>query len=242
MRLRDLAKRVGWRRHVRRCRVWLDLLPDRLLGIDTAPVVAHEQLGFGPDRGCHYEASPWRTLSSILPRQSVSQSDVFIDLGCGKGRIVLVAARYPFRRVIGVELSSEVASVARRNVLKVRGHLACRKVDIVVADLGVYRIPDDVTVAFCFNPVTGELFSQLLTSLNDSLARNPRELRLIYHNPTMQSLLLEAGWRELRRIQIQTNPDFRNDLAVYLSAPRSDTLNDKCHHPSIVFADPPRLA
>ena len=138
--------------------------------------------------------------------------------------MVLLAARYPFPRVVGVDLSPDVAAIARQNVSTVRRHLRCSDVEIVVADLATYEIPDDVTLAFCFNPVTGDLFSRLLTNLNESLARRPRELRLIYHNPTMHSLRREAGWRELRRLEMQTNPDYRNDVAVYVPEPSPNTV------------------
>jgi SAM-dependent methyltransferase len=214
--IRTLAKRVGWRRHVRRGRIWLDQAPDRLLGIDTAGVVPQSQLGFGPDRGNHYEASPWQTLGWVIPRGSVSPADVFVDLGCGKGRVVLLAARFPFRKVIGVELSVEVAEVARRNVARVTKHLVCHDVEIVVGDVAEYLIPDDATIAFGFNTVTGDAFSRLLSHINESLARKPRQFRLIYHNPTMQDQLRQSGWRELRRLKIQSHPDYRNDLVVHV--------------------------
>jgi SAM-dependent methyltransferase len=180
----------------------IDRLPDRVLGIETASQVPQKDLGFDSDR-CWYEASPWRTLSSVLPRDSVSVADVFADFGCGKGRVLLQAARYPFGRVVGVELSPEVAQVARHNVARLRRYLRCRDVEVVTADIVDFPIPNDLSVAFCYNPVRGVLFQRLLENLSESLARNPRPFQLIYHNPTMQHLVMQKGWREERRVVVQ---------------------------------------
>jgi SAM-dependent methyltransferase len=50
-------------------------------------------------------------LKDLLPLDTYT----FIDLGCGKGRALLVASEFPFRAIIGVELSSRLAEIARRN-------------------------------------------------------------------------------------------------------------------------------
>lgn len=212
--LRGIAKRVGWRRHLFHGRLWLDRLPDRMLGIETAARIPQSDLGWGPERGNWYEASPWRTLSSILPRSAISATDVFVDFGCGKGRVLLQAARYPFGRVIGVELSPEVAEIARRNVTRVRRHLACRDVEVVTADVAEFPIPDDMTVAFCFNPATGDVFKRLLDNMGESLRRHPRPFQLLYHNPTMEGLLTTSGWREDRRVMLRRT-DCPWPLVVY---------------------------
>jgi SAM-dependent methyltransferase len=212
--VRTLAKRVGWRRHLFHGRLLLDRLPDRVLGIETAAQIQQSALGWGPERGLWYEASPWRTLSSVLPRSSVGPTDVFVDFGCGKGRVLLQAARYPFRKVIGVELSPEVADVGRRNVARVRRYLACKDVEVVTDDVAEFPIPDDLTVAFCFNPATGAIFKRLLANLGQSLERHPRPFQLIYHNPAMEGALEEAGWSESRRISLR-RPDCRCDMVVY---------------------------
>ena len=212
--LRVIAKRVGWRRHLFHGRLWLDRIPDRVLGIETATRIPQSALGWGPERGNWYEASPWRTLSSVLPRSAVSGSDVFVDFGCGKGRVLLQAARYPFRKVIGVELSPGIAEVARRNVMQVSRHLACKDVEIVTADLAEFQIPDDLTVAFCFNPATGDVFKRLLENIAVSLLRRPRPFQLLYHNPAMEDVLAEAGWREQRRVMLRRT-DCPWPLVVY---------------------------
>lgn len=215
--MRDTKKRIGLRRHIRQGRVLLDRLPDQLLGLDTAEQISNAALGYGLDRGLWYEASPWRTLSKVLPRGDVTDADVFADFGCGKGRVLLQAARYPFRKVIGVELSTEVSAIARSNIDRVRRHLRCQDVEVVTADLLEYPIPDDLSIAFCYNPVTGELFRRLLRNLGESLIRHPRPLRLLYFNPWMHDIATQEGWREDRRLSIRMIK-CPVDLAIYRKA------------------------
>lgn len=75
----------------------------------TEGTVKLEELGLaGPERS-YYQPSRWSTLPRVLPRREVSDQDVFIDYGAGMGRVVCQAAvGYPFKRVIGVELASEL--------------------------------------------------------------------------------------------------------------------------------------
>src|SRR2546430_8863932 len=99
-------------------RRFTDLLLDKLTGMDTSKTVRHEQLEFDADRGYHYGPSSWFKLldfQRVLRDISMSEDDVFIDFGSGKGRVLFVAAHYPFRKVIGVELSAKLNQIASSN-------------------------------------------------------------------------------------------------------------------------------
>lgn len=133
------------------------------------------------------------SLRRILPPQEVTDRDVFVDFGSGMGRVVLQAARYPFRKVIGVEVSETLHGIARENIDHNRWRLRCSDIDLVHADVLEYEIPDDVTVAFLYNPFQGEIFAIVIERLLQSVERNPRPLRIIYVNPVEERLLLGAG-------------------------------------------------
>lgn len=133
----------------------LELVRDRLLRVETAGHARLEDLGLGnPDRA-DYEPSGWLDLGRVLRRLEIGRDDVFVDLGCGKGRVMLLAARYPFRRVIGVEISEDLSATARRNVAARRARLRCPAVEVITADALDYRIPDDATVVYIFNAFRG---------------------------------------------------------------------------------------
>ena len=179
---------IGWLRQF-----LFRLIYERRLRLETDEYVRLEDLGLAGEGRVWYEPSGWSVLGHVLPRGEVSPDDVFIDLGSGKGRVVLLAARYPFKRVIGVELSERLTEIARGNLERNRHRLACQDIELVTADALDYELPDDVTVAYLFNPFTGETFDRVLRKLIDSVDRNPRTLRLIYLLPREHERIMRTG-------------------------------------------------
>lgn len=128
---------------------------DRRHGIETSREVNLGDLGIDDTGRVRYEPSGWMALQRILRDTDVSPDDVFVDLGSGKGRVVLQAARFPFRRVIGVEIAPELTEIAHANIAASRDGLRCQEIELVTADVLEYRLPPDVTVAYLYNPFAG---------------------------------------------------------------------------------------
>lgn len=185
--------------------VWLrngitDLLFEQRLGVRTSGDVELQELGIAADGRVKYRPVGWLTLRRILPPSAVTTDDVFLDIGSGMGRAVLLAAAYPFRRVIGVELSPRLVDIAHDNVDRCRARLRCKDVVLVNADALEYEIPDDVTVVFMNNPVRGAIFAAVVEHMLDSCDRRPRTMRLVYASPMEEPTLLSTGRiRTIRR-------------------------------------------
>jgi SAM-dependent methyltransferase len=130
-----------------------------------------------------YLASAWRTLPRALRHVGVSADDVFIDYGCGKGRVVHQAAKRRFRKVIGVEVSASLAEAARAALEASKREHRCKDVEIVVADAREYQLPDDVTIVYFFHPFFGETLDVVLGNIIASIDRNPRRVSIIYSYP-----------------------------------------------------------
>jgi hypothetical protein len=166
---------------------------------NTAERVHLDTLGLGaPDR-ISYTPSGWLALRRALPRKSVTPDDVFIDYGSGKGRVVLQAARYPLKRVIGLEIAPELNAAARANLELERDRLSCQDVELVTADVLDFELPDDVTIAYMYNPFRGETFSAAIERLIASVDRRPRRVRIVYVNPLEHDRLIATGRIELVR-------------------------------------------
>jgi len=157
----------------------------------TEGVIPLEELNLAsPDR-VRYQAVGWSILPRVLPAREVSDDDVFIDYGSGMGRVVYqAAARYPFKRVIGLELSDHLNQIAQANLDRNSERLRCSNIELVTADAVEYEPPPDVTVAFFYNPFKGRTFE---TAMNRLLAVAQRPLRIIYHNPVEHQLLMRDG-------------------------------------------------
>lgn len=181
---------------------------------------------FHPDR-VWYQASGWSYLRRALPRKEVEQGDVFIDFGSGKGRVVYQAARYPFARVIGVEIAPELAEIARHNLQRNRHKLVCQNVEIITADVTTFKIPDDMTVAYFYYPFVGDTFQRVIDNIIASLDRRPRRVRLVYALPTMEPYILGTGRFQLRRSVRIVDIGLQHRIGVYESVnPAKDELPD----------------
>jgi SAM-dependent methyltransferase len=124
---------------------------------------------------------------------------VFIDLGSGKGRALLMAADYPFRRIVGVELLADLHCIAVKNISKYKSDSQrCFAIEPICGDAGNFHFPEEPTVLYLFNPLPEPGLIRLLENLERSLTQRPRPVFVIYHNPLLEHVLAGRAW--LRKI------------------------------------------
>ena len=121
-------------------------------------------------------------------------------------------ARYPFRRVDGVEISPALVDVARRNLAK----LGLRQCHVFLGDATTFHDLDDYSVVFLFHPFSEVVFEEVLSNLCASLGRRPRRLRIVYSNPAPVEDMILASGRFERELDYRPYEDFR--IAVYVNA------------------------
>jgi SAM-dependent methyltransferase len=175
--------------------------------IDTGGRVELDELGLGDPERVDYDASDWSFMRRAMRRCEVRPTDVFVDFGSGKGRVLWQAAQFPFARVVGVELSEELSRVARQNLDNNLGRLRCQNIEVVTADATEYDVPDDMTFAYMYSPFRGKLFEQVVKRIIESIDRNPRRVTLIYANPVMEEELLATGRFTLVEVLKGVRPD-----------------------------------
>jgi SAM-dependent methyltransferase len=153
-----------------------DTVWDFIHGVDTGGIVPSEA-----PHGVRYEAtSPqhFQVLMRKLPPELIGRSS-FIDMGSGKGRVLLLAAGYPFRRVLGVEYSEQLHEVARKNIASYRGPRQCASIDSIHGDAGVYQFPDGPLVVFFNNPFHSPVMTAVVENLKKALREEPRDAALL---------------------------------------------------------------
>jgi predicted RNA methylase len=165
---------------------------DRWLGVATTDEVVAKAMGIHMvDFLSPRRALGWIGAMRVLRRLALQPSDVFLDVGCGVGRILCAAGRTPVRRVIGLEIDPWMANLARENAARLRGRRA--DIQVVTGDAAIFAVPDDVTVVYLYNPFAGELFSSALQRLIESADRAPRRIRLVYAHPFEHERVMATG-------------------------------------------------
>ena len=142
----------------------------------------------------HYGTLAYYTYFLIYDRLDLKPSDVVVDLGCGKGRPVITAATYPIKKAIGVEIDPPLCAQAAANGQQMRGRHA--PIEFVCQSATDYNY-DDVTVIVMFHPFGPDTMREVIGLWKKSLERRPRELRIVYGNPWLSSLLAGQPWLKL---------------------------------------------
>lgn len=169
----------------------LDRRFDRRHGLETgdaAPLAMFSVLDDGFDRRHdkrRYEAVPLVTFTRMMSRLPADLSDyAFIDFGSGKGRALLLACRYGFKRVIGVEFATELHGIAERNIETYRRRWAPDATIVLINRNAVcYPIPDQKCVFYFFNPFGDQVLAEVVSNIEESYDRRPRKMFFLYVNP-----------------------------------------------------------
>jgi SAM-dependent methyltransferase len=118
----------------------------------------------------------------------------FLDLGSGKGRTLLMASDYPFRRIVGIELLQSLHQIALENLQLYKSESQqCFALESICADATAFPLPDDPLVIFLFNPFPESGMRQVVANLELSLRTSPRPVFVLYHNPLLEHTLGESA-------------------------------------------------
>jgi SAM-dependent methyltransferase len=138
----------------------------------------------------------------------------FIDLGSGKGRALLLAAMYPFARVVGVEVQPGLDATAQKNIADFgEPGQQCHNIESVCADAREYDFPLTNIVLYLFNPFPDYVLREVLTKLVASARRAPRSIRVLYNAPFDKQeferipeleLTYETSQYQLYRVRIES--------------------------------------
>ncbi len=151
--------------------------------------------------GARYQPSEpllFRQILQSLP--VVPDGFTFIDLGSGKGRTLLMASDFPFRRVVGVELLPELDAIARENIARYHSDgQKCFAIESYAGDARDFVFPDEPTVVYLFNPFPKDVLRRVLANLRDSLGEHPRPVYVLYHNLIHERAFAECAWLQVIR-------------------------------------------
>lgn len=164
---------------------------DKQLGIETSGYYNfRDDLSLYKD-GVGYQPMSYPLLKRMIDYLKLKPGDVFVDFGCGKGRVIFFAATQRIKKVIGLELRKEFADIARTNLNNLKSRNT--PVEIINTDAATFNIKDG-TIFFMYHPFGEKTFVKVIDNIKDRLATNPREIRIVYHSPAHRSLLDNQDW------------------------------------------------
>jgi len=132
----------------------------------------------------------------------------FIDFGSGKGRALLLASEFPYKRILGLEFSPELHRTAEENIRRYSSATQkCRDIRSLNVDFSDYVLPPEASVLFFFHPCRIRVLSRVVDEVGRSLLSNPRPLYVAYVAPTPEQEQLFAAARFLEKIS--ENIEFR---------------------------------
>ncbi len=197
----------------------LDSLWDLRHGTETlARIPPHELQTDSENKqwATYYGATRARPLLDLLGQLQLPPASGFVDFGSGKGRVLLVAAQYGFKQIVGIDFSPQLCEVARRNVERFkRRNRVDSEITVVHSDVVKYDIRAGQSVFFLYDPFSPQVLARVLGNLRRSLAECPREICLIYNSPRHHALMQRSGlFARFRQYEIGGN-----EFHAYWSTP-----------------------
>ena len=200
-------------------------------GVDTTGLVWGEAL---EGKKIKPDAQYWATgyygvapsaLHAALDRLNLDWRQFrFVDIGCGKGRAMLLALRYPFKGILGIELSPALADIARSNLASFQA--PWRQGDVPAAvltgDATAFELPCDPMVLFLYHPFAAPVMRRFLQHLEQSLHADPRPVYLLYANPELAPML--DGNANLQQLSNVHYPFSAEDTAADLFGSHSEHI------------------
>lgn len=181
-------------------------------GVDTtrSNVSLGTQLLTGLTGRPYFATEPWlfeqimQELALSIQQSAVRQcvdtalrDFTFIDLGCGKGRALLMASDYPFQRIVGVEFIPDLCRAAQKNIAGYASDRPqCRQIEVHCMDARDFEFPLEPLVVYLFNPFSEPTFAAALDNLWRSVEQAPRPVYIAYRFTEFESLLAKSGWLE----------------------------------------------
>jgi SAM-dependent methyltransferase len=185
------------RRRARAKKDAIDLAFDARFGVDTAGIIPLSRLGIESENrvlGVNYWAIDPEEFPPFVEATGAHYPDYhFVDFGSGKGRALLLASEFPFKKVIGVEFSKDLVRIAQENLGRYpQERRRCKDVEVLCMDATQYVLPEEPLVLYFFNPFERPLMARMVERIAASHAKCPRDIRVIYANPVADDVWAAA--------------------------------------------------
>ncbi len=190
----------NWNMRIARHIIRHEITGERKYGIDSTgadELATLERKGVDISHATIYMPASYDLLEAVFNRLKDEKLSHFIDIGCGKGRAMSVAAHYGFNKVSGIDFSKELCQAAVENLEKVKLQLPLLIFQVVNNDAFYYDIPKDVDCIFLFNPFDELIMSGVVKNIEHQRKQAEKAVFIIYLNPLHKELFIKKGYQEI---------------------------------------------
>ena len=199
---------------------------DRRFGVDTSGFITAIHLANGHPHDllstgyCGVAPSRFRAILDAwlqTPTEHPVSDYTFIDIGCGKGRALLLAAQYPFREIIGVELNSGLVETAQANLELWRtAQHPSMPIRALHQDATEFELPSGPCLLFLYAPFAEPILRKFIEHVEHTLSAQPRLLDILYCNAPNDHFL--ASHSRYVRLWTRSIPIAADDVPANPSA------------------------
>lgn len=180
--------------------VYHEIRGEKKYGINTVKINTLNTLSVKGDKE---EAEMYQGVNYFLLEkvfgylQSIHQNKSILDAGCGKGRVLAVAACYGFEKITGIDFAEALCDEARKNMMSYQQKFPEKKITVININAADYVIESDTNVFFFFNPFRKKIMLDVVKNILASVKINSREIYVAYANPVHKEIFISAGFEEV---------------------------------------------
>jgi len=166
---------------------------EKYFDVNTEGSISAEALGYDHESH-HYSALNYIHIFAMLNKLPVDKNiSTLLDYGCGKGRVIITAASYQYKKIIGVERSNLI-NFAENNIDKMK-HRNTMNIELKLCDAIDFKVPSDVNIIFFFNPFEGLTLKNVIRNIYSSYKDIPRKIYIIYfNNDHFDKIITHQDW------------------------------------------------
>jgi 16S rRNA G966 N2-methylase RsmD len=167
--------------------VWENALYDMIHGVDTQTYKPLNQYPVSLSQIIKNSVQYQPTYTSVIRHtiaktaEFINRPVSFVDLGSGKGKVMLEAMRFNFTMVHGVEIDPELVGIAENNI-KIM-YPASLNYTLHLMDIGQYLFPQDLGIIFLFNPCDEVVLGEIIKNIDLQYQKYQKDIFIIYVNP-----------------------------------------------------------
>lgn len=183
----------SWNHLIRKILTCGDLLFDIRYGVNTCGETSILDLDIDnslKSSSSSYEPSPVKVIRKMLEMLSINHPEfTFIDFGSGKGRVLLLASEYPYKRTIGVELSRSLHKTTQDNIRRWKSpSQKCFDIESRNMNAIEFELPVEPLVLFFFTPFWGPVFAKIVNKIRIHLKNNKVPIYILYYGRKQENI------------------------------------------------------